>query len=267
MFMSSPPGCIGCISSDRDEDFRGIFAPIGPIKSSKIVRQKATGHSYGFGFIDYQDAGDAARAIESLNGLQVLGKTIKVSYARPGGETIKHAELYIRGIPEDYPLEEAENVFANFGQLIQFRVVKDKSGSGSVIAFVLYDLRENAEAAMAKLTGTTLPGAREPLVIEYARSKFPWKERVARGPPREYISRPSGATGGSLAPTGANLPTAPTLITADLTSAAAVTSRQALFIYDTGDRLIRKVASSLPTMATGASFTTEPPVRPAGMPL
>lgn len=152
-----------------DEEFRSLFTSIGPIKSSKIVRHKATGYSYGFGFVDYQNIEDASRAVGTLNGLQLQNKKIKVAYARPGGETIKHANLYIRGIPKHYPPEQAEKLFADFGRLIQFRVLKDDSGSGSRgVAFALYDLRENAEAAMTALGGQTLPGATEPLLIKFA---------------------------------------------------------------------------------------------------
>lgn len=152
-----------------DEEFRSLFTSIGPIKSSKIVRHKATGYSYGFGFVDYQGAGDAARAVDTLNGLQLQNKKIKVAYARPGGETIKHANLYIRGIPKHYPPDQAEKLFADFGRLIQFRVLKDDAGgTNKGVAFALYDLRENAEAAMTALSGQTLPGATEPLLIKFA---------------------------------------------------------------------------------------------------
>lgn len=151
-----------------DEEFRGIFTSIGPIRSSKIVRHKASGYSYGFGFVDYQRAGDAARAVESLNGFELQNKKIKVAYARPSGQTIKRANLYIRGIPKHFPPEEVEKLFADFGQLIQFRVLKDDAGlSNKGVAFALYDLRKNAEAAMSALNGQTLPGATEPLLIQF----------------------------------------------------------------------------------------------------
>lgn len=180
-----------------DEQFRTIFTAIGPIKASKIVRHKETGRSYGYGFIDYRDAGDAAYAIESLNGLLVMDKTIKVSYARPVGEAIKHAKLYVRGIPEDYPLGQAKKIFADFGKLIQFRVIEDRSGAHKRVAYVLYDLRVNAEAAMGAPTGTTLPGATVPLVIKHAESNSSEREESGdRGAPRQLTSAPSGASGG-----------------------------------------------------------------------
>ncbi|KAL3189031.1 hypothetical protein MRX96_003177 [Rhipicephalus microplus] len=106
---------INCLPQDlTDEEFWGMFTRIGPIKSSKILRHKASGYSYGFGFVDYQRAGDAARAVESLNGFQLQNKKIKVAYARPSGQTTKHANLYIRGIPKHFPPEEVEKLFADF---------------------------------------------------------------------------------------------------------------------------------------------------------
>lgn len=42
---------------------------------------------------------DAARAIDSLNGLQIQNKRLKVSYARPSGEELKDTNLYITNLP------------------------------------------------------------------------------------------------------------------------------------------------------------------------
>jgi len=58
-----------------------------------------TGYSYGFGFVNYQRADDAIRAIQTLNGLQIQNKRIKVSYARPPGEDRKETNLYVTNLP------------------------------------------------------------------------------------------------------------------------------------------------------------------------
>ncbi|XP_077551137.1 ELAV-like protein 1-B [Haemaphysalis longicornis] len=156
----------------------------------------ATGQSYGFSFIDYRGAGDAARAIESLNGLQVLNKSVQVSHARPGGETVKRAMLYIPGIPKFCAHDQAEECFANVGKILQFRIINDKSSASTEVAFVLYDFRQNAEAAMAKLTGNARPGATKPLVNQYAQPKTPRKDSAGSGVSRQVASAPNGAIGG-----------------------------------------------------------------------
>lgn len=58
--------------SMSDEEFNKLFSEIGTVSNSKIIRNKATNYSYGFGFVDYATAEDAAAAIEKLNGYQVV---------------------------------------------------------------------------------------------------------------------------------------------------------------------------------------------------
>ena len=49
--------------------------------------------------MNYQKADDAIRAIQTLNGLQIQNKRIKVSYARPPGEDRKETNLYVTNLP------------------------------------------------------------------------------------------------------------------------------------------------------------------------
>ena len=106
-----------------DEEFRTIFNSIGPIKSAKIIRDKETGYSSGFGFIDYERAQDADRAIQALNGLQVQHKTIKVSKSRAGGENIKGANLYVSRLPVSWMETELSALFEPKGKIIQSKYV------------------------------------------------------------------------------------------------------------------------------------------------
>lgn len=152
-----------------DPEFKSLFLSIGPIKSCKIVRHKATGYSYGFGFVDYTTPIDAMRAIQTLNGFQIQNKKIKVAYARPSSDNIKNANLYIRGLPKDMSEQEFQKIFAVCGSIIQCRVLKDDiTGEGKGVGFILYDLRDQAELAIEKFGGQTLPGGGEPLSIRFA---------------------------------------------------------------------------------------------------
>ncbi|XP_077551136.1 ELAV-like protein 1 [Haemaphysalis longicornis] len=222
-----------------DKEFCNIFAPIGPIKASKIADHKATGQSYGFGFIDYRDAGDAARALDSLNGLQVLDKTVQVSHARPGGETVYRTMLYVCGIHKDYANEQAEEGFANVGKILQLRVIKDKCSAGTEVAFALYDFLQNSEAAMTKLAGTTLLDATEALVIQYGQPKTPRKESWGHGVPRQVASAHNDAMGGGSARRSYGWNECKPIKSyhhyrAGMTQAEVAPRGQRLFIYDIG---------------------------------
>ena len=62
------------------EDLRNLFSSIGELESCKLIRDKLTGSSLGYGFVNFVKAVDAEKAINSLNGLRMQQKTIKVQY-------------------------------------------------------------------------------------------------------------------------------------------------------------------------------------------
>lgn len=155
-----------------DEEFRSIFNSIGPIKSAKIIRDKVTGYSSGFGFIDYERPQDADRAIQALNGLQVQHKTLKVSKSRAGGENIKGANLYVSRLPIPWTEADLNTLFEPYGKIIQSKVLVDlQSGVSKRVGFVLFSNRGEAETAISSLNGSTPSGCMEPLLIKFANDK------------------------------------------------------------------------------------------------
>jgi RNA recognition motif-containing protein len=67
----------------QDEDLRGFFTPYGEVSSAKIINDKLTGKSRGFGFVEMLDDTAAKKAIEALNNGVVDGRNINVVEARP----------------------------------------------------------------------------------------------------------------------------------------------------------------------------------------
>ncbi|MBN8781844.1 MAG: RNA-binding protein [Sphingobacteriales bacterium SCN 48-20] len=66
-----------------DEDLRSYFAEYGEVSSAKVIMDKFTNRSKGFGFVEMADDAAAAKAIQELDGATVDGRTIKVMEARP----------------------------------------------------------------------------------------------------------------------------------------------------------------------------------------
>lgn len=67
----------------KDEDLREFFTPYGEVTSAKIINDKFTGKSRGFGFVEMSDDEASRKAIAELNDATVDGRNIKVSEARP----------------------------------------------------------------------------------------------------------------------------------------------------------------------------------------
>ncbi|XP_078264692.1 ELAV-like protein 4 isoform X8 [Rhinoraja longicauda] len=108
------------------EEFKSLFGSIGEIESCKLVRDKITGQSLGYGFVNYVDPKDAEKAINTLNGLRLQTKTIKVSYARPSSASIRDANLYVSGLPKSMTQKELEQMFSQYGRIITSRILVDQ---------------------------------------------------------------------------------------------------------------------------------------------
>jgi RNA recognition motif-containing protein len=70
----------------QDEDLKQLFASYGEISSAKVIFDKMSNQSRGFGFVEMSDDAAASKAIEELNGTSADGRTIKVVEAKPREE-------------------------------------------------------------------------------------------------------------------------------------------------------------------------------------
>jgi RNA recognition motif-containing protein len=69
--------------SMKETDIEQLFADYGTVLSVKIITDKFTHRSKGYGFIEMENETEAESAIDKLNGQDVLGRNLKVSRANP----------------------------------------------------------------------------------------------------------------------------------------------------------------------------------------
>lgn len=72
--------------STTEDELREMFSQFGAISSVRIIADKFTGQSKGFGFVEMESDEDAQKAIEGINGAQLGGRTLVVNTARPPQE-------------------------------------------------------------------------------------------------------------------------------------------------------------------------------------
>lgn len=165
------------------EEIRALFSSIGEVESCKLIRDKPTGQSLGYGFVNYKNPADAEKAINTLNGLRLQNKLIKVSLARPSCESIKGANLYISGLPKSLTQLDLEKMFSDCGQIITSRILYDQNtGLSKGVGFIRFDQRVEAERAIQKLNGTIPDGATEPITVKFANSPSSNKNGAALTP-------------------------------------------------------------------------------------
>jgi protein sex-lethal len=153
-----------------DNDLVELFSPYGQLENVRVMRDRKTGYSFGYGFVNYVKEEDAAEAIQNLNGLRVAdNKTIRVTLARPPSENIKDTNLYITNLPRDITEDELVNLFSPYGTIVQKNLLYDKyTGLSRGVGFVRYDKREEASAAIDAMNNFTPPNALESIRVKLA---------------------------------------------------------------------------------------------------
>jgi cold-inducible RNA-binding protein len=82
--MSSMNLYVGNLSYDTSEaKLNDMFAEFGEVLSAKIIMDRFSGRSKGFGFVEMADRGEAEKAVAELNGKEIDGRPIKVNEAKP----------------------------------------------------------------------------------------------------------------------------------------------------------------------------------------
>lgn len=72
--------------SATEDDLRTLFAKAGTVKSVALIRDRDTGRSKGFGFVEMETQAEAQKAISLLNGTQLHDRALTVNFARPREE-------------------------------------------------------------------------------------------------------------------------------------------------------------------------------------
>ena len=83
---------VGNLSYDVTEDrLKSMFEDFGQVETAKVIMDKFSGRSKGFGFVEMPDNSEADQAIKTLNGKMIDGRNIKVNQANTGGKRPKRS--------------------------------------------------------------------------------------------------------------------------------------------------------------------------------
>ncbi|MBM3198952.1 MAG: RNA-binding protein [Chlamydiae bacterium] len=66
-----------------EEELKDVFTPFGAVVSARIIMDKMTGKSKGFGFVEMETEDSALKAIDAVHGSEVQGRTLVVNIAHP----------------------------------------------------------------------------------------------------------------------------------------------------------------------------------------
>jgi len=164
-----------------ETELRPLFERFGTISATKVVRDKYTQASLGYGFIRFETPESAIAAVTAMNGYPLDNKKLKVAIARPQSKEITRANLYISGFPNEWTEQELAELMSPYGKVIECRVLPaerkiqiprstldDPTSKCRGVGFTRFDTHDNAQAAITALHGNIPPGGNSKLTVKFA---------------------------------------------------------------------------------------------------
>ncbi|XP_020265582.1 polyadenylate-binding protein 8-like [Asparagus officinalis] len=178
--------------STTKEELDQIFGEYGTITSS-VVMTEGDGKSKCFGFVNFENPEDAARAVEELNGKKFgdkewyVGKAQKKSErerelkgrfeqgVKEAADKFQGVNLYLKNLDDSIGDEKLRELFSEFGTITSCKVMRDPNGISRGSGFVAFSNPEDASRALAEMNGKMIGS--KPLYVAIAQRK---EDRRAR---------------------------------------------------------------------------------------
>ncbi|KAG1655676.1 hypothetical protein FOA52_011804 [Chlamydomonas sp. UWO 241] len=167
-------------------DLEALFEHFGRVEGGvKLVKDRASGVSAGYGFVKFANKEDAEAALQTLNGTTLMGLELRVNWALPNShkeDTGMHYHVFVGDLGSDVSDAMLYNAFCAVGQCSDARVMWDhNAGRSKGYGFVSFRRREDAEGAIERMQGQLLGSRR--IRVSWAQHK-----QDEMGPPPEFYA-------------------------------------------------------------------------------
>ncbi|OVA11248.1 RNA recognition motif domain [Macleaya cordata] len=141
-----------------DSQLYDMFSQLGAVVSVRVCRDLSTRRSLGYGYVNYSNTQDAARALDMLNFNVLNGKPIRIMYSHrdPSIRRSGTANIFIKNLDKAIDNKALHDTFSAFGNILSCKIATDGSGQSKGYGFVQYDNEESAQNAIDKLNGMLL---------------------------------------------------------------------------------------------------------------
>lgn len=141
-----------------DSQLYDLFNQLGQVVSVRVCRDLSTRRSLGYGYVNYANPQDAARAMEVLNFTPLNGKPIRIMYSHRDPSTRKSGSgnIFIKNLDKAIDQKALHDTFSTFGNILSCKIATDSTGQSKGYGFVQYDAEEAAQKAIEKLNGMLL---------------------------------------------------------------------------------------------------------------
>ncbi|KAF7810992.1 polyadenylate-binding protein 2-like [Senna tora] len=141
-----------------DSQLYDLFSQAGQVVSVRVCRDLTSRRSLGYGYVNFNTAQEAARALDLLNFTPLNNKPIRVMYSHrdPSIRKSGAGNIFIKNLDKAIDHKALHDTFSAFGNILSCKVATDSSGQSKGYGFVQFDNEESAQKAIEKLNGMLL---------------------------------------------------------------------------------------------------------------
>lgn len=141
-----------------DSQIYDLFTQLGQVVSVRVCRDATTRRSLGYGYVNFANPQDAARAIELLNFTPLNNKPIRIMYSHrdPSSRKSGAGNIFIKNLDKSIDHKGLQEVFTPFGVILSCKVATDSSGQSKGYGFVQFENEDSAQKAIEQLNGMLL---------------------------------------------------------------------------------------------------------------
>ncbi|KAM5290328.1 LOW QUALITY PROTEIN: polyadenylate-binding protein 1-like [Glossophaga mutica] len=153
------------------------FSPAGPILSTRVCRDAITGHSLGYGYVNFCRPEDARCALNTMNFDIINGKPIRIMWCQRDPSLRKSGvgNIFVNHLDKSIDHKALYDMFSAFGNILSCKVICDENGSKGH-GFVHFETQETAQKAIEKMNGKLIHNRK----IYVGRYKSPNQREVER---------------------------------------------------------------------------------------
>ncbi|KAM7353091.1 bruno 2 isoform 2-T2 [Cochliomyia hominivorax] len=162
---------VGQVPKSWDEmKLRGLFEQYGRVHTLNVLRDKVTMMSRGCCFVTYYTRKAALRAQDALHNIKILdGMHHPIQMKPADSENRNERKLFVGMLNKKYNEADVRQLFTGHGTIEECTVLRDQNGQSKGCAFVTFDTKQHAIAAIKALHHSqTMEGCSAPLVVKFA---------------------------------------------------------------------------------------------------
>ncbi|EGC38747.1 RNA-binding region-containing protein (RNP-1) [Dictyostelium purpureum] len=156
-----------------------VFNQVGLVSNIRVCRDTNTRRSLSYAYVNYYNAADAERALDTLNNTPIRGKPCRIMWSQRDPSLRKSGvgNVFIKNLDKGIDHKALYDTFSAFGNILSCKVVTDDNNSSKGFGFVHYESQDSADKAIAKVNGMMINGQKVFV--------GPFKSSKERGQPTE----------------------------------------------------------------------------------